>query len=246
MSPVRANDADFAGLLGLLRPQAALHYRKLRQGAQHDGGYVLLDDFAGIGTLVSCGIGDDVTFDSDLAKRGLQVHQYDHTIERSPVSNPAFHFHRSKVSGHAVPGEESLGSIVRALRLQDGLALLKIDIEGDEWETFAQAQPDDLRPFRQIVCEFHWLEKACDAQWRARAYRGLSRLVVDFSVVHVHANNYSPLVEVDGITVPSVLELSFASRRWYDFEPGSETFPTPLDRPNNPDRPDFALGNFAF
>lgn len=237
---------DLRELLGLLRPHDVLHYGKIRQGDPHDGGYVLLDDFAGIATLVSCGIGGNVSFDSDVADRGIAVHQYDHTVERSPVDHAGFHFHRCKIGRQAGPDEASLGSIVQDLRLQDGLALLKIDIEGDEWEVFAEATAETLMPFRQIVGEFHWFEKAGDAQWLARAQNCIARLCESFAVVHVHANNYSSVVQLAGMAVPSVIELTFASRRWYQFTPSVDGFPTALDFPNNPERPDIPLGSFAF
>merc|ERR1712176_1048912 len=43
-------------------------------------------------------------------------------------------------NGHSKPGDQ---------------LLLKLDVEGAEWEVLSRADPADLRQFRQIVAELH-------------------------------------------------------------------------------------------
>jgi len=71
--------------LRLLRPHAVEGVKKLRLGSPYDGGYVVLDDFRGVDTAFSLGIEKNATWDLDVAKRGITVYQFDHTVD-APVS----------------------------------------------------------------------------------------------------------------------------------------------------------------
>ena len=235
-------------LLGRLRPHAAAGHRKLRLGSPHDGGYVVLDDLAGLTAAIGCGVGYDVTFEEQLAARGIPVHLFDHTVAGLPRPHPLLHFLRRPVAvaNSGLPLALDLAGIVQLCGLQPDSALLKIDIEGDEWGLFAEAGRAALRPYRQIVCEFHWLERLQSPAFFATAREAVANLMRDFAVVHAHANNYAPLVAVEGLQVPSVLELTLASRHCYRLGATAEEFPTPLDAPNNPGQPDHLLGKFDY
>jgi hypothetical protein len=69
----------------------------------------------------------------------------------------------------------------------------------------------------------------------------LELLALSHWPVHVHGNNWDGMTKIG---LPNTLEVTFASRAAYQFEPNTERFPTPLDRPNNPAKPDLALDCF--
>lgn len=56
----------------------------VRIGRKNDGGYVMFDDFESRKYAYSIGIADDVSWDRDIASRGLDVYMYDHTIQGLP------------------------------------------------------------------------------------------------------------------------------------------------------------------
>jgi hypothetical protein len=60
---------------------------KVRVGCDRDGGYVMLDDFRNVNSCYSVGIGPEVSWDLDMARRGLPVFQYDHTVKEPPVKH---------------------------------------------------------------------------------------------------------------------------------------------------------------
>jgi hypothetical protein len=62
----------------------------------------------------------------------------------------------------------------------------------------------------------------------------------------VHANNYGPYGLVAGIPVPDVIEITLVRSDLGRLVVSDETFPTPLDTPNNSNAHDFYLGRFAF
>lgn len=65
----------------------------IRVGRHGDGGYLMLNYMQG-GIAYSFGINDDVSWDTDMANYGYDVYMYDHTIDRLPLDNPNFHFHK--------------------------------------------------------------------------------------------------------------------------------------------------------
>lgn len=241
------DQAAIRDLLSYFTPRRALHRDKVRLGRDHDGGYVMLDDFASVRTAISFGIDGDCSWDEDIAARGIEVYQFDHTIEAPPRPHGRFHFYRKKVAPMATDECVSLASVLASLpnEARDDM-ILKIDIEGDEWDVIAAASAEDLGRFRQIVCEFHDLRRLLDAAWRGRAIAVLEKLTSLFSVVHVHGNNNSPVHLIVNLAVPDVLEVTFARKSTYACADTDEIFPTALDRPNIADRPEIFLGSMKF
>lgn len=232
---------DALALLALVTPRDPDGMAKVRvgnagrDGRLGDGGYVMADDFAGIAAAVSVGIGADASWDRDIAERGIAVHQFDHTIERPPVSHPLFVFKRIGVAAaDAADGLlRNLDSLVDGLGV-DGDLLLKIDCEGAEWGVFAAASPRTLLRFAQIVVELH------DPLHLSRRFAGTSanldvlrKLVRTHQVVHVHANSCDRVDDVGGVKVPAVIELTLLRRDRARFVDSLQPLPGPLDVSNS-------------
>ncbi|MFM8735843.1 MAG: hypothetical protein ACKOC8_11685 [Pirellulales bacterium] len=236
-----------AAILRRLEPMRATQFGKIRIGKEADGGYVMLDDFTGIGVAYSIGICDEVSWDLAMAERGIDVFQYDHTIDRLPLEHGRFHWSKTGLGPQATADLETLP------RLLDGNGhrgrrdmLLKCDIEGCEWEVLAALPDDCLQQFKQIVIEVHFLERLADPEFAALAGRAVAVLTAGHRVIHVHANNHRPYAIVGGIPVPSVLELTLVRTRDVALEKSDELFPGPLDSPCYVGRADFRLGAFRY
>lgn len=238
---------EIVGVLRLLEPKAVADFQKIRVGSAGDGGYVQIDDLEGVSHALSFGISDNDEWDLVLAKAGVPVEQFDHTIESAPSSHPLLHFHRKMISIEATPVSATLPDLVAQHSKSDGPDLiLKIDIEGCEWDVFDHASDDALSKLSQIVCEFHDLSDLRNPAFRARAKRVFAKLARQFAPIHVHANNIGGLYNVANVPTPGVLEVTFANRRRYRFADSAETFPTALDAASNPEIPDIWLGAFRF
>ena len=232
-------------ILRLLRPYAVEGFRKARFGSPCDGGYILLDDFQGIDTAFSFGVEQNASWDVDIAKCGVTVYQFDHTVDAPITDNPRLIFARKRIFTEARPESESLPSLIRQHDKRNAKPniLLKIDIENDEWAVFDTTPPEILNRFSQIVGEFHYLQGLSDLQWRRFVTRVLEKLSDSYAVVHVHANNIGGFSNVANIIFPNVLEITFANRSMYSFSETDEIFPGPLDAPNDPSHPDLHLGS---
>ncbi len=230
-----------------LEPKKVVGFEKKRVGSPGDGGYVQIDDLEGIRHAFSFGVSDNDSWDLAMAEAGVPVEQFDHSIERAPSSHPLLRFHRKMISADATDETATLPDLVATYSTSsDPDLILKIDIEGCEWDVFDRASDAVLSKFTQIMCEFHDLSRLIDPEFQARAMRVLTKLVATFAPVHVHGNNCCGLSNVANIPLPDVLEITFANRRRYAFVDNTEVFPTPLDAPSDDRIPDIALGSFRF
>jgi hypothetical protein len=238
---------EFLKLARHFSPRAAVGQRKIRLGRPNDGGYVMLEDFEGIAAAFSFGVADDASWDLDIACRNILTYQLDHTIASAPATHPNLKFIRRKIVSEPSEDGETIAGLLSKYGSDAGaLHLMKMDIEGDEWSIFARAEPEHLRRFAQIVCEFHNFSQAADRSWYSRAQRVMEKLSNDFEVVHVHGNNCTPLITVANVSFPETLEVTFANRACYQFNDCDDLFPTPLDQPNSPQGADLFLGRFKF
>jgi len=119
-------------VLSLLHPFRLANATKIRVGRPNDGGYVMVDDFAGIRTALSLGINDDVSWDLGMATRQIRVRQFDHTVDGPPEPHPAFEFHKRRITPTDDGNGVSIATLLRQCRSEGDQAILKIDIEGDE------------------------------------------------------------------------------------------------------------------
>ncbi len=246
--PTEETSEGLRCLARLLRPKAAVGPPKIRLGGSNDGGYVMLDDLERVRTAYSLGVGDNVSWDLSLAHRGIHVYQFDHTVALPPILHPNFHFQQKRIAIVATDECESLNSMRRFATDSDPItdSILKMDIEHDEWDILDHADPAMLRPYSQIICEFHWVGRAVSREWLAKAKRVFEKLNNDFQVIHIHGNNCGPYSLIAGVPMPSVLEVTYCNRQNYEFQDIEDLFPGPLDAPNNPAAPDLFLGAFRF
>ena len=135
---------------------------KVRVGCPYDGGYVMLDDFGGVVVAVSCGVGTNWAWDHEIAERGIRVRQFDEKAYSDEGKWPLIDFTALRIAGSPRAGQTTLDEIVAGLNAAPATALLKIDIEGAEWDVFEAAGDATLSAFSQIVVEFHGLGRAAD------------------------------------------------------------------------------------
>ena len=196
----------------------------------------------------SLGVGPDVSWDICIAERGLRVLQFDHALSRSPQDNPRFIFHKSRVVGREeAPDDITLARILeRADLAGDNELIVKIDIEGSEWDVLAHSTKETLGRMRQIAIEFHGLHEFIKPDWRSRAIAVLKNLMATHACIHLHGNNWAPFLVIGGIPFPSVFEATFARRDNYALSPSTAVFPMEIDKPNNPKVPDLYLGRWTY
>lgn len=223
---------------------------KIRVGNQHDGGYIALKEICEkTNTVYSFGIGDDVGFEMDFIKRfpNSIIRCFDPTMDCLPVNFEKLNFEKS--------GPEALIDISRN-------SLLKMDIEGCEWDAIHSTEMFNIKnliKFDQILIEIHLLhiepKKAIslyfDNLYKKFAdsineslfnhyYNVIKTLNTFFYIFHIHPNNSLSKVSLQGYRFPPLIELSFVRKGLIDTIYETHTnFPVDgLDFPNKTDRMD--------
>jgi Methyltransferase FkbM domain len=210
---------------------------KIRIGPKTDGGYILADCISKAQAVLSYGIGTEYRFDIELAKRGHDVYMFDHTIEGVQAENQKLYFYSEGVSGRTDEASHvfSIQDHLDRHRIRGDRLLLKMDVEGAEYEAFEELPDETLNRFEQIILEIHWLEKLDEVGFRERFCRVFRRLNSIFTLFHVHANNWNgqnDLSIVGGIPVSSIIELSYIKSTVVHTEPSQTLYPTTFDYPN--------------
>ena len=206
-----------------------------------DGGYIMIDDFDHTMVAYSCGIGNDVSWDMDIANKGMKVFMYDHTISRLPRVHNNFIFYNFGI------GEGSkclpLGEIKKKNgHLDNRDLILKMDIEGAEWEVLNDISSDLLYNFKQISLELHDI---CKWEWRQKILKVLQKIRMTHQAVWIHGNNAGQAEVANGILIPNLIEVTFVRKDSYLLIDAECDFPMSLDLPNLKYRNDFELGNWG-
>jgi len=244
-------------IYSLFTPQRVKGIEKQRIGDRADGGYVMLAlDYKNQENTVaySFGISDNAPWDLEFASTfGIDVFQYDGTIETPPQTHPKMHFSRFNIAGcNPKENERTVSQIInenghqqKDIILQDIILqdiILQCDIEGAEWEMFETMSEEDMNRFSQIIVEFHGLMNLSKFDYFVSVLEKINRT---HQVYHVHANNCGGAKVLKRmILLPDVWEISYVRRKDYEFVPCTETFPTPLDAANISRSPDIFLGRF--
>lgn len=225
---------------------------KGRLGRDCDGGYVVAEAaLADAEIMVSYGLADDVSFEvAALTKYPrLVVHGFDGSsdIEALPKM-PRLHLHREFVgtdrfsyAPFAAGGK--IGSYRGHLAQIGALGkriFLKIDIEGAEWDAFADV-PDELwRNVQGVAIELHDLHRRENHPRMLAFLRTLNR---HLTLYHVNGNNFQGMIRLfPGRRIPMVLEACYIKTGLARHVVlSNETPPSVHDRANLPGVPSLSF-----
>lgn len=233
-------------ICSLLHVSEVLGFGMERYGNElGDGGYVLINDLEDRDRRIaySFGISDDVTWDKEMANHGYDIYMYDHTISDLPESCSKFHFNKKGLTGTINNEDDGLEDLASIL-LENGHQkynhmILKMDIEGSEYEFLESVDRTVLQQFDQIAIEFHYLlEEKC----RGKVLSALRKITSTHIPVHIHLNNYNILRYIDNAVFGNTMEVTFANRGTYDFVAGNNS--SKADIRNCKDRIELKLDNW--
>lgn len=192
-------------IMRLLKVKRDESFQLIRLGSLYDGGYLVVDDFSLQDILVSLGIGDNADFEYNISTRIESIIAFDHTVDSIPNMSSNTQFIKLGVKAKSVNKFVTLTSIIEDIPEKNDL-LLKIDIEGSEWEVLDSMSDKELTRFRQIIGEFHGFNEETNFETINRV---LGKILKNFFIVHTHANNWGQYEIIKRIAVPDVIEITF-------------------------------------
>jgi hypothetical protein len=216
-----------------------------RYGSTNDGGYLMCANLTeGVASAYSYGIDQEDNWGCDVSRQlGIVIHQYDcFTVKRPTCDGGRFVFHDECVGPRKEMLEGRPFDTVAAQVAANGDAgkpiLMKIDIEGAEWDSLLAAPDDLLDRFVQLPVELH-LRGADEAKF----LQLVRRLKQRFFLVNLHFNNWACTTDAAPLPSPA-FQVLWVNRRVGipDGNPQSAGTMSPLNAPDNPDAPDCQLG----
>lgn len=233
---------DFFGGLRAYDPGLPM----IRLGGQGDGGYVVPDDLDGLAACISPGVSTVADFELALAERGVPSFMADASVEAAPAHHPLFDFEPTFVGTEDAPGWTTLESWLRRKAPDSGDMLLQMDIEGAEWPVLRGVGRATLLRFRIIVLELHDVHKVFFRSGLDEVGQVLNKLLDDFEMVHLHANNNLQPVRRHGYEVPPVLEMTLLRKDRVRRRTPVDKLPHSLDVRNNAFVPELVLAPYWY
>ena len=235
--------------LSLLRPWD-IDVPKIRIGDNRDGGYVLVSNLEKSQPVLSYGIGSKYDFDTEMAQLGHSVYMFDHTIKPLDPKLPTMHFFSEGVGAHRDEDAklDTIDAHIAKNHITSNEIILKIDVEGAEFDVFDALPLQTLRRFRQIALEVHAVHRISNLAFRQKFFSVFSKINLEFTLCHVHVNNFDGPDEfrfVDNMIVPQILELTYVRKDLANRRPSTTVYPTALDYPNT-NEPDKLLWMYPF
>lgn len=224
----------------LLKPFDIGHNKK-RLGPNEDGGYVLSEFlYDNCSALFTYGVGHDTRFEEEFVRTyNKPAYLFDHTLGWPNE----FERNGMKFIPEGLGNSENCKDVFEHMEKFNVTEpiFLKVDIEGAEWQYFREIDVKKMKDLIMgFVVEIHWLDSQTNREYLAEIF---NRIGPYFVLNHTHANSWGYNFEYNGMTIPSVLELSFVNKKYINkMEIDNSNYPIDgLDYSNNPNIPDVKL-----
>ncbi|HZR78502.1 MAG TPA: hypothetical protein VFA58_04800 [Chthoniobacterales bacterium] len=178
-------------ILAELQPVTLKNCELQRFGSKNDGGYLMCENLIEpIDVAYSYGIGQNADWDCDISHRyRIPVHQYDCFDPARPTCDGGtFIFHNECIAGRADQrGPRVFDTLENQIRKNGDTGrrlIVKMDIEGAEWDVIAATPDEVLASIPQITLEMHGYKDP-------KIGEVLQKLKRTFYLVNVHFNNWS-------------------------------------------------------
>jgi hypothetical protein len=215
-----------------------------RYGGANDGGYLMCENLTDrVKSAYSYGIDQDDNWGCDVSKQlGIAIHQYDCFTSHRPVCEGGrFVFHDECVGPRAAtndgrPFDTILSQIARNGDTGKSL-LVKIDIEGAEWDSL-RATPDAvLESIVQMPMELHGTDEV-------KFVELVRRLKRQFYLVNLHFNNFGCMSDIKPFPAYA-FQVLWVNKRVGVINPDapSPAPMSPLNAPDNTAGPDCQLAS---
>jgi hypothetical protein len=218
-----------------LKPVTLKNCTLKRYGGANDGGYLLCGNLMqGIQTAYSYGIDTEDNWGCDVSRElTVPVHQYDCFTDHRPTCVKGFFvFHDECVGGRTeiVDGHrfDTVANQVSRNGDMSRRLLVKMDIEGAEWDSLRETPDNVLDLIEQMPMELHGVNER-------RFLDLVRRLKTRFYLVNLHFNNWE--CTTDLAPMPSgAYQVLWVNKRVGVLDPDAPV-PAPPSRLNAPDNP---------
>ncbi len=218
----------------------------IRIGGESDGGYLVPNNIKDISYCFSPGVNVTASFEKELSEKyNIKSYMVDASVDRPPISDPNFQFLPKYLGSFKDNKFITLSDwIYETTGFNESGKILQMDIEGGEYDVLIYEDSKTLASFSTIVIEFHFLHHLFKKGFLKMFSSIFEKLYKYFSICHVHPNNCCGIVELDGISIPRVMEITFIRNDYIQKLKKKDTniiLPHILDRKNVEDKEDIIM-----
>lgn len=170
------------------------NHKLIRIGGKADGGYFVPDDLIGISSCFTAGIGDEISFEYNLAEKGIKCFMADYSVEMPPLSHNNFFFIKKFIGNQNSCKYIKFFEWVEKNR-DDYDHILKLDIEGDEYDVLSTITKDHLLKMRIIVFEIHNFSQIINPLVFRLIKLIFDKLQENHSIVYINKNPIFPSIK---------------------------------------------------
>ena len=227
--------------LNLLKPKSH-SLKMIRAGSIFDGGYVIPEEALKVDALFSPGVADNCDFELQFAESGIKCFMADYSVSNTPLEHDNFSF--IKMFIEPVPSEIAitLDQWVASTETTSRDLFLSMDVEGAEYRIIPTLDDDLLLRFKYVTLELHDLHKLHSREFLKLFLSTMNRILQNYSIVHLHANNFSPRLRIWDKKFASVMEITLI--RDSDQSIGKNyinSISSELNSPNDSSRKDYKV-----
>ena len=206
-----------------LCPKKVKGKKRILLGNKRDGSYVMLNDFKNITIAYSIGIRDLIQFDKALADRNIDVYMYDHTNNKLPYENKRFHWKKIGLGGILEQKEniQTLDTMIKENgHTYENNMILKMDIEGAEWNSLKDISEETLLQFKYILIEYHFTQLN-----HKLYYKILKKIHKTHQVFYLHCCPFTQNINFGFNTICQAIEVSYIIRQGNNFVTDDTIYP---------------------
>ena len=222
-------------ILAELQPVVLKNCTLKRFGSANDGGYLMCENLIEpLDAAYSYGVGSNDDWGCELSRRyHVPVHQYDCFDPARPTCNGGtFVFHNECVGNRSgYTGSHLFDTLENQIRKNGDTGrrlIIKMDIEGAEWDSLLAAPEELLASIPQITMEMHGFDDP-------KIVEALRKLKQNFYLVNLHFNNWSCTPKAAPLPAWAY-QVHWVNKRIGVPDPAAP-FPAPMSPLNAPDSP---------
>jgi hypothetical protein len=222
-------------ILAELQPVALKNCTLKRFGSANDGGYLMCENLIEpIDAAYSYGVGINDDWGCDVSRQyHITVQQYDCFDPARPTCNGGtFVFHNECVGNRTGYRDSHFFDTLENQIKKNGdpgrRLIIKMDIEGGEWESLLAAPDELLASIPQLAMEMHGVDDP-------RILEVLRKLKRNFYLVNLHFNNWSCTARAAPLPAWAY-QVLWVNKRIGLFDPTTPA-PAPMSALNAPDSP---------
>jgi hypothetical protein len=222
-------------ILAELQPVSLKNCALKRFGSANDGGYLMCENLIEpLDAAYSYGVGPNDDWACEVSRRyHVPVHQYDCFDPARPTCNGGtFVFHDECVGNRTEHSGSHLFDTLENQISKNGdtgrRLIIKMDIEGAEWDSLLAAPEELLASIPQMTMEMHGFDDP-------KILQAIRKLKRNFYLVNLHFNNWSCTPKAAPL-LAWAYQTHWVNKRTGVLDPTAPV-PAPLSPLNTPDSP---------